>query len=79
MIAYRASMANVIKNKLAGKITDIRTGPVVTHLSVQVGENVIRAMVLPQTAAGYRAGDPVVLVVKATDVSIERARGQAAD
>jgi len=62
------------RNKLRGQIEEIQLGDVMAHVVVRVGENLIESAITRRSAdeLKLRIGDPVVAVVKATEVMIQK-------
>jgi len=63
------------RNRLVGKITEIKMGDVMAHIVVQVGENVIDSVITRQSAEDMhlKVGDTVAAVIKSTEVMLEKA------
>jgi molybdopterin-binding protein len=62
------------RNQLRGTISDVVLGSVMAHITVQVGENVIESMISRKSAEELRLkkGDQVVVVIKSTEVMIQK-------
>ena len=62
------------RNRLKGKITEVKLGDVMAHVTVRVGQNVIESVITRQSAEelGLKKGDTVTAVVKATEVMIAK-------
>ncbi|MFN3326187.1 MAG: molybdopterin-binding protein [Bryobacteraceae bacterium] len=62
------------RNRLTGKVTDVRLGEVMAHVTVQVGETVIESVITRRSAEemGLKVGDQVTAVVKATEVMLQK-------
>lgn len=62
------------RNHLKGKITDLRLGDVMAHVTIKVGQNIIESVITRQSAEemGLRKGDVVTAVVKATEVMVSK-------
>ena len=62
------------RNHLKGKITDIKLGNVMAHVTIKVGQNVIESVITRQSAdeMGLKKGDTVTAVVKATEVMVSK-------
>ena len=67
-------MAISARNKLEGKIVAIKTGDIVTHVTIKVGKNLIESVITTQSAEemNLKKGDTVAAVVKATEVMISK-------
>src|SRR6185503_2558456 len=66
------------RNHLKGKITDIKLGDVMAHITIRVGQNVIESVITRQSAdeMGLKKGDAVTAVVKATEVMVSKTSKQ---
>jgi molybdopterin-binding protein len=62
------------RNKLPGKVTEVLKDGVMAHVSVQVGENIVESVITRRSAdeLGLKVGDSVVVVVKATEVMLQK-------
>ncbi len=62
------------RNQLRGTVVDVRLGDVMAEVRLRVGEQEIVSVITRASAErlGLRAGDPVLAIVKATDVMIGR-------
>jgi len=62
------------RNQLEGKITDIRLGDVMAHITVRVGKNLIESIITRRSAdeMKLKKGDTVTVTVKATEVMIAK-------
>ncbi len=62
------------RNHLKGKITDIKVGDVMAHVTIKVGRSVIESVITRQSAdeMGLKRGDTVTAVVKATEVMVSK-------
>jgi molybdopterin-binding protein len=62
------------RNHLKGKITDLKLGDVMAHVTIKVGQNVIESVITRQSAEemGLKKGDTVTAVVKATEVMVSK-------
>ena len=62
------------RNQLPGIVDEVRLGDVMAHVSVKVGENVIESVITRQSAEelGLKKGDSVRVVVKSTEVMIQK-------
>ena len=67
-------MAVSARNQLKGEITDIVLGTVMTHITIQVGENVIESVITRRSAdeLNLKKGDSVTAVIKATEVLVAK-------
>jgi molybdopterin-binding protein len=62
------------RNQLEGKIAEITLGDIMAHVVVKIGKNQIESVITRRSAEnlGLKKGDKVVVVVKATEVMIEK-------
>jgi len=62
------------RNHLKGKITDLKLGDVMAHVTIKVGQNVIESVITRQSAEemNLKKGDTVTAVVKATEVMVSK-------
>lgn len=62
------------RNHLKGKITDLKLGDVMAHVTIKVGQNIIESVITRQSAEEMKLkkGDMVTAVVKATEVMVSK-------
>jgi len=62
------------RNQLKGKITEVISGDVMTHLTIRVGQNLIESVITRKSAdeMKLKKGDSVTAVVKATEVMVSK-------
>ena len=62
------------RNRLNGKITEIVLGDVMAEITIQVGQNVIDAVITRRSAdeLKLKKGDTVTAVIKATEVMVSK-------
>lgn len=67
-------MALSARNQLPGTIQDIQIGDIMAHVVVKVGEHVIESVITRTSAdeLGLKKGDSVRVVVKSTEVMIQK-------
>jgi molybdopterin-binding protein len=67
-------MALSARNQLAGKVKDIQIGDIMAHVVVKVGNNLIESVITRNSAEelGLKKGDSVRVVVKSTEVMIQK-------
>jgi molybdopterin-binding protein len=67
-------MALSARNQLPGTIEDIQIGDIMAHVVVKVGSNVIESVITRNSAEELRLkkGDAVKIVVKSTEVMIQK-------
>ncbi len=60
------------RNKLTGKIKDVKTGAVMAQITVDVGGQQVVAAITNDSVLelGLKAGDDVAALIKSTDVMI---------
>ena len=62
------------RNQLAGTIKEIQIGDIMVHVAVSVGNNIIESVITRNSAEamGLKKGDSVKVVVKSTEVMIQK-------
>ena len=62
------------RNHLKGRITALKLGDVMAHVTIKVGQNVIESVITRQSAEemDLKKGDTVTAVVKATEVMVSK-------
>jgi molybdopterin-binding protein len=62
------------RNQLAGKVKDIQLGDIMAHVVVKVGSSLIESVITRTSAEelGLKKGDSVRVVVKSTEVMIQK-------
>lgn len=62
------------RNHLKGKVTAVKLGDVMAHITIKVGQNIIESVITRQSAEelNLKKGDTVTAVVKATEVMISK-------
>lgn len=62
------------RNRLEGKVTEIESGGVMTHVVIRVGENVLESVITKRSAEEMKlkVGDTVNVIVKSTEVMLEK-------
>jgi len=67
-------MAISARNHLKGKITDLKLGDVMAHVTIKVGQNIIESVITRRSAEemNLKKGDMVTAVVKATEVMVSK-------
>ena len=62
------------RNQLPGQVEEVRLGDIMAHVSVRVGENIIESVITRTSAEelGLKVGDTVRVVVKSTEVMIQK-------
>jgi molybdopterin-binding protein len=67
-------MALSARNKLSGRIEELKLGDIMAHVIVRVGDNVVESVITRTSAEELKlkVGDSVRVVVKSTEVMIEK-------
>ena len=67
-------MALSARNQLSGKIKEITLGDIMAHVVVKVGSSLIESVITRTSAEelGLKKGDTVRVVVKSTEVMIQK-------
>jgi len=67
-------MALSARNQLRGQIKDVKLGNVMAHIVVQVGDNQIESVITRRSAEelNLKTGDDVTVVIKSTEVMIQK-------
>ena len=62
------------RNQLRGQVKDVKLGTIMAHVVVQVGENEIESVITRRSAEelDLKAGDTVTVVIKSTEVMIQK-------
>jgi molybdopterin-binding protein len=62
------------RNQLPGTIQEIQLGDIMAHVVVKVGDNLIESVITRNSAEdlGLKKGDSVRVVVKSTEVMIQK-------
>ena len=60
------------RNKLAGKVKEVKVGQIMAEVTLQIGENEITALVSRASAErlGLKVGDDAFALIKATEVMV---------
>jgi molybdopterin-binding protein len=67
-------MALSARNQLPGVVESVQLGSIMAHVIVQVGDNLIESVITRTSAEelGLKKGDAVRVVVKSTEVMIQK-------
>ncbi|HLJ12871.1 MAG TPA: TOBE domain-containing protein [Bryobacteraceae bacterium] len=67
-------MALSARNQLPGTVEDIQIGDIMAHVVVKVGDNLVESVITRNSAEelGLKKGDAVKVVVKSTEVMIQK-------
>lgn len=62
------------RNQISGKITEVKIGEVMAHVTVRVGKNLIESVITRRSAEemGLKKGDLVKAVIKSTEVMLQK-------
>jgi len=62
------------RNKLKGKVSNIVIGDIMAEITIQVGQNIIDAVITRRSAEELKLkeGDTVVALIKATEVIVSK-------
>jgi molybdate transport system regulatory protein len=62
------------RNQLPGVVEEVRLGEIMAHVVVRVGQNVVESVITRTSAEelGLKKGDSVRVVVKSTEVMIQK-------
>jgi molybdopterin-binding protein len=71
---YPSRMTLSARNRLEGKVTEMESGGVMTHVVVRVGKNVVESVITKRSAQEMKlkVGDTVNVVIKSTEVMLEK-------
>jgi molybdopterin-binding protein len=67
-------MALSARNKLVGKVKEVKLGEIMAQVTVKVGSNLIDSVITRSSAdeLQVKKGDTVTVVVKSTEVMIQK-------
>ncbi len=67
-------MALSARNQLPGTVEEIQIGDIVAHVVVKVGDSLVESVITRNSAQelGLKKGDRVKVVIKATEVMIQK-------
>jgi molybdopterin-binding protein len=62
------------RNQLVGKISEVRLGDIMAHVTVRIGKNLIESVITRKSAEdlALKKGDTVTAVIKSTAVMIQK-------
>lgn len=62
------------RNRLEGKIIELQLGGVMAHVGIQVGTNLVESVITKRSAVemNLKLGDTVFVVIKSTEVMLEK-------
>jgi molybdopterin-binding protein len=71
---YNRDMALSARNQLPGIVESVQIGSIMAHVVVKVGDNLIESVITRTSAEelGLKKGDSVKVVVKSTEVMIQK-------
>jgi molybdopterin-binding protein len=63
------------RNRLVGKIVDLKLGDIMAHVVVEVGEHQVESVITRRSVEELKlkVGDTVAAVIKATEVMLQKA------
>lgn len=63
------------RNRLIGKIIEVKLGDIMAHIVVEIGDNEVESVITRRSAEEMKlkVGDTVGAVIKATEVMIQKA------
>jgi molybdopterin-binding protein len=66
------------RNRLAGKVTATKLGGVMAQIDIQVGDNLVVAVITRESAEelDLKVGDEVIAIIKATEVMVGKLDGE---
>jgi molybdopterin-binding protein len=71
---YKEPMALSARNQLPGVVEEVSLGTVMALVAVRVGDNLVESVITRASAEGLglKKGDPVRVVIKSTEVMIQK-------
>lgn len=62
------------RNQIIGKVTEVRLGDIMAHITVRVGKNNIESVITRKSAEelALKKGDTVTVVIKSTEVMLQK-------
>jgi molybdopterin-binding protein len=62
------------RNQIVGKVTEVRLGDIMAHITVRVGKNDIESVITRRSAEALelKKGDTVTVVIKSTEVMLQK-------
>jgi molybdopterin-binding protein len=62
------------RNRLPGKVQEVRLGDVMAHVIVRVGKNIVESVITRQSVEelALKKGDTVTVVIKSTEVMLQK-------
>jgi molybdopterin-binding protein len=62
------------RNQLPGTIEDLQFGDIMAHVTVRIGDNLVESVITRTSAEelGLKKGDRVRVVIKSTEVMIQK-------
>jgi molybdopterin-binding protein len=67
-------MAISARNQLEGKVVKVTLGDIMAHVDVRIGKGMIESVITRRSAKqlGLKKGDKVTVVIKSTEVMLEK-------
>jgi molybdopterin-binding protein len=62
------------RNQLQGKISEVKLGEIMAHVTVRIGKNTIDSVITRRSVEemGLKKGDTVTVVIKSTEVMLQK-------
>jgi molybdopterin-binding protein len=62
------------RNQLQGKISEVKLGEIMAHITVRIGKNTIDSVITRRSVEemGLKKGDTVTVVIKSTEVMLQK-------
>lgn len=62
------------RNQLKGKVSDVKLGEIMAHVTVRIGKNTIDSVITRRSVEemGLKKGDTVTVVIKSTEVMLQK-------
>jgi molybdopterin-binding protein len=62
------------RNQLKGKISEVKLGEIMAHVTVRIGKNTIDSVITRRSVEemGLKKGDTVTVVIKSTEVMLQK-------
>ena len=75
LIGYNPCMRLSARNRLVGKIVELKLGDIMAHVVVEVGEHQVESVITRRSAdeMKLKVGDTVAAVIKSTEVLLQKA------
>ena len=62
------------RNQLEGKVSDVKLGDIMAHVTVRIGKNQVESVITRRSAEelNLKKGDKVTVVIKSTEVMLQK-------